>query len=160
MANAVSKSGTNDLHGTARIEYQAESLASDPEVAGFGNTPFEYLNPAFALGGPLVKDKLFWYGSARYFKTTTGDRVNRRGGELPDRIVEGHELYGKITASPSQKHLFTASFRDRPNTIEGSVGIGSASSVATEETTAAAWPRPPGRSSPPTAPLSTSSTST
>lgn len=133
VANAVSKSGTNELHGTARFEYQAESLASDPEVKGFGNTPFEYLNPAFALGGPLVKDKLFWYGSARYFKTTTGDRVNRLGGELPDRIVEGHELYGKITASPSQKHLFTASFRDRPNTIEGSVGIGSAASVATED---------------------------
>jgi hypothetical protein len=131
VANAVSKSGTNQLAGTARMEYRPTSFSSKPKDAAFGTVRSEYVNPALSLGGPFVKDKLFWYGSARYFKTTTPDRVNQVGAALPDKVEKGHELFGKVTATPTPKHFLSASFRDRPYDIEGSVLATQAPSVAT-----------------------------
>lgn len=133
VGNAVSKSGTNRLSGTARMEWRDKSFQADPKDPAFGAVPSQYLNPAISLGGPIMKDKLFFYGSARYFKTTINERVNRVGTALPDQITDGHELYGKLTATPSQKHLINVSFRDRPAQTEGSVGTGSAPSVATTD---------------------------
>src|SRR5207245_6719286 len=52
---------------------------------------------------------------------------------LPDKIQKGHELYGKITATPSARHLFVVSLRDRPNTITGDVSASQAPSVATTD---------------------------
>jgi hypothetical protein len=131
VANAVSKSGTNQLGGTARMEYRPTSFSSKPKDAAFGTVRSEYVNPALSLGGPFVKDKLFWYGSARYFKTTTPDRVNQVGAALPDKVEKGHELFGKITATPTPKHFLSVSFRDRPYDVEGSVTATQSPSVAT-----------------------------
>ncbi len=131
VANAVTKSGTNTISGSARVEYQAKGLVGDPDDKLFGDVPFEFLAPAISLGGPVIKNKLFWYASARYGRSTTPDRVNRNNEPLPDRISTSKEVYGKLTATPSQKHLMSASFRNRPGDVQGSVGIGSRASVAT-----------------------------
>ena len=134
VANAVSKAGTNTISGSARMEYRAIGLQADPKDKAFGAVPSEYLNPALGVGGPLIKDRVFWYGSARYFKTTTPDRVNRVGTALPDLVSDGRELYGKITAMPTQKHLVNISFRDRPaHTDNAGLGAGTAPSVATND---------------------------
>ena len=131
VANAVSKSGTNQIGGTARMEYRPTSFSSKSKDPAFGVVRSEYLNPAFSLGGPFLKDKLFWYGSGRYFKTTTPDRVNQVGTALPDKVEKGHELFGKVTATPTGKHFLSASFRDRPYDVENDVLATQAPSVAT-----------------------------
>jgi hypothetical protein len=133
VANAVSRSGTNTIAGTARLEYRPTSFAARPDDPAFGTVRSEYLNPAIGIGGPFVKDKLFWYGSARYFKVTTPDRVNQANTPLPDREEKGHELYGKITAMPGPKHLLNLSFRDRPYSVDGDVSVTQAPSVATKD---------------------------
>ena len=63
---------------------------------------------------------MFFYGSARYFRQTKWDRLNKVGSALPDEERAGHELNGKLTASPTSKHLLTASYRYRPNRVENS----------------------------------------
>jgi len=73
------------------------------------------------------KDKLFWYGSARYFETTEWDRVNKLGTPLPDEKLTGHELNGKVTATLGPKHLINVGYRDRPNERKNS-GLGSGTS--------------------------------
>ena len=88
-------------------------------VAGFRDKAFSdtvpsVINPAIGLGGPLVKDKLFFYASARYFENVTSGLENKYGTPLPDSKSKGHELYGKVTATPTPKHLLYASYRDRP----------------------------------------------
>ena len=130
--NAVSKSGTNEISGAARFEYQAKGLVGDAKDKVLGDKPFEYVNPAVGLGGPLMKNKVFWYASARYFRTTTPDRVNRINEALPDAVTRGNELFGKITATPTQKHLLALSYRHRPSKQTGAVGTGSRASVATK----------------------------
>jgi hypothetical protein len=120
VANGVSKSGTNEIHGAARFDWMPQSF-----IAGFEQNAFRdpllttELNPALSVGGPFIKNKLFWYGSARYFQQVKGaDRTNQVRQPLPDEERTGHELYGKITATPTQKHLLVASLRDRPNSVD------------------------------------------
>ena len=144
VANAVSKSGTNTLAGAVRVQYQPESFMSKPDDRAFGVPRTESFNPAAGLGGPIIKDKVFFYGSAQHFKTTTPDRVNKFGTPLPDRVSSGEEYFGKITSTPTPKHLISTSYRYRPSELEGSVGASSAPSVASADTVktavaAAAW---------------------
>jgi hypothetical protein len=120
VTNAVSRSGTNEIHGTARFDWMPQSFIADFEENAFRDPLLTtVVNPAIGVGGPFIKDKLFWYGSARYYEEVKGaDRTNQVGGSLPDEERTGHELFGKITATPSEKHLIVASLRDRPNDVE------------------------------------------
>lgn len=134
VANAVSKSGTNELRGSARFEFMPKDLIGEFEDPTFQDALLStVLNPAIGLGGPFVKDKLFWYGSARYFKEERFERKNTRGDVLPNQERSGHELYGKVTATLA-RHLLAVSFRDRPNEItNASLSSGTAASVSTTE---------------------------
>jgi carboxypeptidase family protein len=126
VTNAVSKSGTNALAGTARFEWMPPGLIGDFKDNAFRDPLLTtVVNPAIGLGGPLLRNKIFWYGSARYFEQTRWDRTNKLATALPDEERKGHELYGKITATPTPKHLVAVSFRDRPNDLTGSLGLAS-----------------------------------
>jgi hypothetical protein len=135
VTNAVSKSGTNTLSGAARIDWQPQGLIGSFEDPAFRDPLLTtVVSPAISMGGPLVKDKLFWYGSARYFEETRWDRITKLGDPLPDEKRKGHELYGKLTASPSTKHLVNFSYRDRPNTVDNAgIGANTQASVATND---------------------------
>ena len=67
FVNVVTKSGTNDLHWTAHLFYQDDSLSSDPAAPGGGKADLgesEQKQYGFTLGGPLKRDKLFYFLSA------------------------------------------------------------------------------------------------
>ena len=135
VANAVSRSGTNQLRGAARFEFMPQSLISEATDNRFRDTQVTtILNPALGLGGPIVKDKLFFYASGRYFKEVLNDRQNQLSQPLPDREAKGHELFGKLTATPSQKHLINVSYRDRPRDVNFASLLSSSSpAVATTD---------------------------
>ena len=69
----VTKSGSNDIHGTARFQYDEPGLNA---YNGFNGSEGAFPNPVPSLrvdnkqryyggsiGGPIVKDKLFWFVS-------------------------------------------------------------------------------------------------
>lgn len=60
--NIISKSGTNDIHGSWFWDYHNQDMAArldyNPESA-----PFKRNRTGGAAGGPLVKDKLFWFAN-------------------------------------------------------------------------------------------------
>lgn len=131
VTNAVSRSGTNAFSGSARVQYQPKSFMSEPDDPAFGAQPSDNFSPAIGLGGPILKDKAFFYASAQYFRSKTTDRENKFGTPLPDYVGSGEEYYGKITSTPTPKHLIAASYRYRPSEAEGAgVGSGYAPSVA------------------------------
>lgn len=75
--NVVTKSGTNEFHGSAFFLYNNEDLQGstlegdtilDPDVT------FDRKNWGAELGGPIIKDKLFFYGS--YEETDTAGTQN------------------------------------------------------------------------------------
>ena len=64
FVNVVTKSGTNDMHGTAHTFYKDDSLASDPHDPDGGRAAkgdSDQTQVGFTLGGPLQADKLFYF---------------------------------------------------------------------------------------------------
>jgi outer membrane receptor protein involved in Fe transport len=59
LLNAVTKSGSNDLHGTAYYFYRNQNYGANVPV--LRATPFDHTQYGFSLGGPIVKDKLHFF---------------------------------------------------------------------------------------------------
>jgi hypothetical protein len=77
MINMVTKSGTNRFSGSALQTYQGEKTQADnitDELKAFGLRPNAnatdiITNSNLQLGGPLLKNKLFYFGAANYQAT-------------------------------------------------------------------------------------------
>ena len=81
----ASKSGTNAIHGTAFGYYRNQNLIrtdyfSDPAHGGLGKPPFLRNQFGGSFGGPIVKDKLFYFGSLEYIKQDYN--VSRSGAQI------------------------------------------------------------------------------
>jgi len=58
--NIITRSGTNEFHGSAYYFYRDHNLAASPSLAP--SSPFfQRKNPGFLVGGPIKKDKLFFF---------------------------------------------------------------------------------------------------
>lgn len=126
VANAVSRSGSNRFSGLARVDWLPEALVRGyklpRDLAAAGLEPGAFRDPllttqaepAIGFGGPLVRDLIFFYGSARYQHDVKWGRLNKVNTPLPDEVRQGPEYFGKLTASPSARHQLTFSHRDHP----------------------------------------------
>jgi hypothetical protein len=66
IVSAVTKSGTNELHGDVFAFYQNQNLvAQDPysKARGEPKPTYERLQPGLSVGGPIARDKVFFFGS-------------------------------------------------------------------------------------------------
>jgi hypothetical protein len=114
--NVVTKSGGNALHGMAQFYYTGEKLQqilpSDEQLAALG-----LAKPAFAyysydasatLGGPIFKDKLWFFGSFKYFSNK--NHVNFIPTTIEgtyygpyDQVETRPYYFGKLTYQASPK---------------------------------------------------------
>ena len=87
--NAITKSGTNTFKGSAYVYHRNENMrgnmAAGQEVAGARqkdrNTTY-----GFTLGGPIIKNKLFFFVNAEY--STIPTVVNRWRGSVDGKMNE------------------------------------------------------------------------
>ncbi|MFO1329352.1 MAG: carboxypeptidase-like regulatory domain-containing protein [Rubrivivax sp.] len=72
--NAVTKSGTNEFHGSVYYVFRDDSLAGDrynrTNGTYFAPQPFEDTTKGVVLGGPIIKDKLFFFASYEEYKSS------------------------------------------------------------------------------------------
>lgn len=62
IVSAVTKSGTNQLSGSAFLYTRADWLSSQYDIRGNRrNNPFSTNQYGFSLGGPIIKDKLHYF---------------------------------------------------------------------------------------------------
>ncbi len=61
QVNVILKSGTNDFHGSALFLYRVKDMQARPSLAAV-NPDRTWSDEAFTLGGPIVKDRLFFFG--------------------------------------------------------------------------------------------------
>ncbi len=62
--NVITRSGTNTIHGDAFLFAQDGALnARDPFETEPGKPSFQRFRAGFALGGPFIKDKTFYYAA-------------------------------------------------------------------------------------------------
>ena len=74
VVNVVTKSGTNDWHGTAAVFVRDQSLqASSPLVdPTIGTPPFRREQYAGSVGGPVIKNKAWFYSAFEYRDQVSG----------------------------------------------------------------------------------------
>ena len=69
VINVVTKSGTNELHGSGSFYFRHRKLQGLPATfdRSLGQSPpFDRQQYAFALGGPIKKDRAWFFGSFEY----------------------------------------------------------------------------------------------
>ena len=69
VINIVTKSGSNEYHGSGSFYFRDKSLQGLPATfnRGLGQTPpFDREQYAFTLGGPIKKDRAWFFGSIEY----------------------------------------------------------------------------------------------
>jgi len=123
VTNAISRSGTNTFHGIGNVEFRPRSFSADEnalntagEIVKINNTISRHFESG-SLGGPLVRDRLFFYGSAMYSQVDTTNRTNALG-PVPDKTVKTPEFFGKLTGSPTATMSINGGFRYRPSDCE------------------------------------------
>ncbi len=66
IVNVITKSGGNGMHGVGSFFVRNDALDSSNSIAsGVSEAPYlRRYDTSFALGGPIIKDKFFFFGSA------------------------------------------------------------------------------------------------
>jgi len=63
--NAITKSGTNDFHGSLFGFYQGQGLVGN-DTAGQGSADFNVEQYGGSIGGPIIKDKLHFFAAGDF----------------------------------------------------------------------------------------------
>lgn len=83
--NVVTQSGSNEFHGSAFYTFRNEDLRGDTiDGNDFTPAPFEEKRWGVTLGGPIIPDRLFFFGA--YEETDLGDAndTGPTGGGFPN----------------------------------------------------------------------------
>lgn len=116
IVNSVSKSGGNEFHGSASIYYRGENFQStntegtplEGEESGF---KYE-MEPGINLGGPVIKDKLWFFLNASFWKQ---EQIVSGYPYDKDEEIGVDQLrpypYLKLTFQPDPDNRFTFSYR-------------------------------------------------
>ena len=127
FVNVITKSGTNAMDGTAHVTLKNDSLsgkAKNPDGSTAPKFKSEQVQTGFTLGGPIVKDQLFYFGAldiqkAHATKQTNPARIEQRVVDAfaklgsPDengpirRTNDARVFLGKIDWDASAKNIAT-----------------------------------------------------
>ncbi|MCC4293220.1 TonB-dependent receptor [Brevundimonas aurantiaca] len=118
ISQVVTKSGSNEFHGSVNYYFQNDSLVQEDkhnESAGFST-----YDTAVTLGGPILRDRLWFFGS--YQRTHREDDVLNRTTGAVQRTVERDAEYGfaKLTWQITDNDRLTATYLSDPTEISGS----------------------------------------
>ena len=121
VTNAITRSGSNEVTGTFRFVFAPSGFtwkSHDPNLV----TKYDNYVPSIGLGGPIIRDRLWWYVSANLPYSRTTGRINNLG-PVPDAKSTSNEFFVKLTANPWKAHLISISFRNNKYT-DKNAGIG------------------------------------
>ncbi|WP_199611114.1 TonB-dependent receptor [Flocculibacter collagenilyticus] len=98
--NVVTKSGTNEFHGTAYYYRSDDSMAGDKsEGEDLNIGDFEEDTYGFTLGGPILEDKLFFFTSYEKFEASKPYQFSL---DNQNGVVEANEKIGVTQADFDQ----------------------------------------------------------
>jgi carboxypeptidase family protein/TonB-dependent receptor-like protein len=137
ILNVVTKSGTNGVHGDGHMYFRGRNLtASEPffnlgfinpktllvddprcphdgtsNIDGCPRAPFHRKEGGFTLGGPFVKDHLFWFGSYELTRQAFPLTLTPAGSTITLAQPTNDLLYsGKIDYKISNNHTLSARY--------------------------------------------------
>ena len=111
--NVITKSGTNEVHGSAYGFFVAESFVREVKSSAIpftGAAPNGYseVDAGFDIGGPIVKDKLFFYGAFNPHRRKNFFLTQTFLQNVENKVTTPFYA-GKITWQANQSNQFTFS---------------------------------------------------
>lgn len=97
--NAITKSGTNEFKGTAYVYHQNENMrgdAVDREQISGAREKDQQTTWGMTLGGPIIKDKLFFFVMGEMIKTPT---IANRWRASEDGVADAENYISRTTTS-------------------------------------------------------------
>ena len=91
VVNVISKSGTNQLKGSGLLTFRNDSLAAKDffQERGAIKPAFERWEYGGSIGGPIVRDNLFFFGAV--------ERFDEPGAETP---IRSDQIFQEVAAIP------------------------------------------------------------
>lgn len=118
ISRVVTKSGSNEFTGSVNYYFQNDSLvADDKHIEG---NDFSTFDAAVTLGGPIIKDKLWFFTSyqIKEREDTISDPLT--GKELREVATDNDLGFAKITWQATDADRFVFSYFNDPQDIDGS----------------------------------------
>jgi hypothetical protein len=121
VLNMISKSGGNQLSGSGGWTYQPFAW-NDDNTGGLGTPATRLINQGdFSIGGPIVRDRAWFFGAARWQNNQSGSaRTQERtemlralfpGEDLQDTSLESFQPWGKVTARLGANHTLSGVYQ-------------------------------------------------
>src|SRR5207244_1581292 len=95
FVNVITKSGTNDMKGTVHVVGKNDSLSSNPKNPDGSTAPkfkSNQVQTGFTLGGPIVRDHLFYFGALDVQKASSTKQTNP--ARIEQRVVDAFAKFG------------------------------------------------------------------
>lgn len=117
--NVVTKTGGNQFSGTLDARYRSDQFSESGDHFDPDERPFRNFNPAATLGGPISRDKIWFFGSLERSDT---ERTNPNvfGFSPGSRSFQGWNSLGKLTATPAANHTISFFVTDNRADVEHS----------------------------------------
>lgn len=125
LVNAVTKSGTNTLEGSAFYFYRDQDFSADTSVTRA--TPFDRTQYGFTLGGPIIKDRLHFFVAPEFQKENSPFSGPYFGQPTDQTPVFGlsdadRTRFEQIMGQLGETSLGTAGFANQPNPLSNFFG--------------------------------------
>jgi hypothetical protein len=117
ISNVVTKSGGNQFSGSVNYYLQNDSLVESNK--NFADETFSTYDAAFTLGGPIVRDKAWFFTSLRQTNEER-DVVNEDGLFLRKPSEESDQAFAKVTWAITDSDVFSGTYLDDPRDQTGS----------------------------------------
>jgi hypothetical protein len=117
--DSVSKSGTNRFSGELSYQLMDSSMVGELDTGSASRYEQDRTWLTGNLGGPIIPEKLFFYGSYYRPESTRANQANAYGS-TPDFQRTRNEGFGKLTFTPINSVLLNVSYRDSRRRDENS----------------------------------------
>jgi hypothetical protein len=156
IINVVTKSGTNSVHGDGHMYFRGRNLGAsspfyniglvqqqlaqgvaNPDISGEPRAPFHRQEGGFTLGGPFIKDRLFWFGSFELTHQGFPLTLTPPSGNITLSQPTSDLLYsGKIDYKLSEKNLLNVRYSVE-RTLQDNVIVQTSNAITPDDLTSA-----------------------
>jgi hypothetical protein len=140
VINAVTKSGTNDFHGSALYNFEGSALESarrptlrqnlvNSDIAEYVDYPKDdrtRSEPGFAIGGPIAKNRAWFFGAYQPSLTSIdravdpSSAVNPAAGTFDQNQKETYQyITGNVTSQLSNNTRLRVAYNNSARKLEG-----------------------------------------
>jgi hypothetical protein len=117
LSSVITKSGTNAFHGSANYFFQNGGLVAENKNSA--SEEFSTYDAAFTFGGPILRDKAWFFGS--YRRLEREDDVTTLDTQQFMRTVQNEQDQGYVkgTWTPTRNDSVSFTFLNDPTDITG-----------------------------------------